>query len=269
MSPSVAAENEYSGSPAVRAIERAAPGFIPALGARSGAGLSALQARTTAASRELPTNSGDPVAVRGSNGVVIKLGLPFNEKAVDGEQQSDGTVVFDNQNGTSSVLVPKEGNSVAAVTVLADPSSPSRFDYDLSVPKGGTATLNDRGAVEMFDANGTFAGVIAPAWAKDATGKAVPTHYELKGLSLTQVVDHRSQPYAYPVVADPWLGVDLIDRFYWYGNDIKVHVTPMMGAVNESIAAGPGWMNLRPRPGAGSTSRRTGSNGSATRMGNS
>lgn len=107
MSPGVAAENEYSGNPAVRAIERAAPGFIPALGARSGAGLSALQARTTAASRELPTNSGDPVAVRGSNGVMIKLGLPFNEKAVDGEQQSDGTVVFDNQNGTSSVLVPK------------------------------------------------------------------------------------------------------------------------------------------------------------------
>lgn len=51
------------------------------------------------------------------------------------------------------------------------------------------------------------------------------------------------------VVADPWLGVDLIDRFYWYENDIKVHVTPIMGAVNESIAAGPGWDELKTKTG--------------------
>ena len=38
----------------------------------------------------------------------------------------------------------------------------------------------------------------------DADGKKVPTHYELRGDVLVQVVDHRSSDVAYPVTADPW-----------------------------------------------------------------
>lgn len=40
-------------------------------------------------------------------------------------------------------------------------------------------------------------------WAKDATGRPVPTSYRLEGDSLIQVVSF-SATTAFPVVADPW-----------------------------------------------------------------
>jgi hypothetical protein len=50
-------------------------------------------------------------------------------------------------------------------------------------------------------------GTVAPAWATDADGKAVPTHYEVEQGVLRQVVDLRGTD-AFPVVADPT---------YWWG----------------------------------------------------
>jgi len=57
--------------------------------------------------------------------------------------------------------------------------------------------------------------VVAPPWAKDAAGENVKTHYQLNGSVLTQTVEHQAPGVAYPVLADPWLGVDLIDHFQW------------------------------------------------------
>jgi hypothetical protein len=42
---------------------------------------------------------------------------------------------------------------------------------------------------------------VAPAWATDAEGRPVPTHFEVRGSALVQVVNHRGA--SYPVVADP------------------------------------------------------------------
>lgn len=44
--------------------------------------------------------------------------------------------------------------------------------------------------------------MIDASWALDANGKPVPTHYEVNGTTLTQVVEHAAGT-AYPVVADP------------------------------------------------------------------
>ena len=46
---------------------------------------------------------------------------------------------------------------------------------------------------------------IEPAWAKDAEGKSVPTHYEINGNTITQVVEF-DENTAFPVVADPAVG---------------------------------------------------------------
>ena len=40
-------------------------------------------------------------------------------------------------------------------------------------------------------------------WAKDANGQDVPTHYEIDGTIVTQIVEHKGDDVAYPVVADP------------------------------------------------------------------
>ena len=45
---------------------------------------------------------------------------------------------------------------------------------------------------------------VAPAWARDADGKPVPTRYELRGSDLVQVVEHTTGNFRYPVTADPW-----------------------------------------------------------------
>ncbi|WKB36474.1 hypothetical protein QS257_05045 [Terrilactibacillus sp. S3-3] len=48
--------------------------------------------------------------------------------------------------------------------------------------------------------------IFQPAWAKDANGNNVHTHYEVNGDTITQVID-TDNTTAYPVVADPnWGG---------------------------------------------------------------
>lgn len=55
----------------------------------------------------------------------------------------------------------------------------------------------------MLDRNRRELGRIAAPWARDATGRAVPTRYEIRGSTLVQVVEHRGGNVSYPVVADP------------------------------------------------------------------
>jgi hypothetical protein len=56
----------------------------------------------------------------------------------------------------------------------------------------------------------TLLGGIAPAWAKDATGNPVPTRFEVNGDSVTQVIEHDAT-FEYPIVADPWLNINLFE----------------------------------------------------------
>lgn len=92
----------------------------------------------------------------------------------------------------------------------ADSGAPGRFDYGLSLDPGSTLVIDADGVVEVLDASGAMTAGVAPAWAKDASGADVPTHYEVSGSTLTQVVDHSSPGIAYPVVADPFLGINLL-----------------------------------------------------------
>ncbi|MEA5455521.1 DUF2599 domain-containing protein [Sinomonas sp. JGH33] len=57
-------------------------------------------------------------------------------------------------------------------------------------------------------------GFSAP-WAKDANGAKVATHYEVRSDGLAQIIEHRGANVAYPVVADPYFGFDLIQSARW------------------------------------------------------
>ena len=70
----------------------------------------------------------------------------------------------------------------------------------------GSATVlvvHEDAGVQIFT---VFVGAIVPPWAEDATGQSLPTHYEITGQTLTQIVDHLAaiEP---PLVADAWLGI--------------------------------------------------------------
>ncbi|WP_188676343.1 hypothetical protein [Subtercola lobariae] len=95
---------------------------------------------------------------------------------------SDGIVSFDNNNDTSTVPVVKSDGSVEITTVIDNANAPATYAYPITVHGGGSVALNDDGTVSILNADGNWVAGIAPAWAKDATGGAVPTHYTVDGV---------------------------------------------------------------------------------------
>lgn len=150
---------------------------------------------------EVSTAAADGVSISAGEGVAT-IGLPFADKASSGSSTDPGTVTYDNGNSTSSVVLVHDTGSVQVATVIDSAAAPSRFDYRIDLPEASTLVLRDGGAAVIDDATGEVLGSFAAPWAKDSSGKDVPTRYELDGQTLTQVVDHDSS-FAYPVVADP------------------------------------------------------------------
>lgn len=169
------------------------------------------------------STAGTTVASDPSNGITLGSGssdisiqLPNADSADDAQAVSDGTVAYDNNDGSSTVPVLESDGSVQINTVIASSSAPTSYTYGISTPTGGSMSIDpDSGVVSIYNADGSWAGGVAAAWAKDADGNAVPTHYDVSGGQLTQVVDLSSPAITYPVVADPWLGIDLIDHTKW------------------------------------------------------
>lgn len=88
-----------------------------------------------------------------------------------------------------------------ALVRLTGPTAGKRYRF----PLAGAASLRHRadGSVAILDGKHRELAVIGAAWARDARGRAVPTHYDIQGRTLVQVVDHRRPGVAYPVIADP------------------------------------------------------------------
>lgn len=151
----------------------------------------------------LPKDAAKTIEVDSKDRSDISVSLPFAETAASAQVVAD-RVVYDNQNGSKTVPVPRGDGSMQINTVIESPSAPTAYPYTFSVP--GTAEVREEGGTVLFlDQDGKMLGGLAPAWAKDANGNSVPTHYEVSGTAVTQVVEH-GEGSAYPIVADPWLG---------------------------------------------------------------
>ena len=148
----------------------------------------------------------------------VAMGLPFASQASAAHSESASIVSYDNANSSSTVAVLKTDSSVQVNAVMMNASAPTSYVYPLTVPQGATTTLQPDGSVIVTAADGYPLGGIAPAWAKDAAGAAVPTHYELDGTLLTQVVTPTAGT-SYPVVADPYMGSNVIDHVKWVSRD--------------------------------------------------
>lgn len=150
----------------------------------------------------VPRDAEDGIRLAGGDEAETVIGLPFGQDASDAvESQLSGVIVFDNNNGSSTVPVVRDFG-VQISTLIENASAPQRYDYSLELPVGEQLRLNPDGSVSAVDAAG-MASIHVPApWAKDANGALVPTHYEVSGNVLTQVVDFTAVS-AFPVVADP------------------------------------------------------------------
>lgn len=152
----------------------------------------------------LPVSADDDAVIYGPNGT-LSIGLPF--KTGTRAELRDGLAGFDHGNGSWSVPIAQPDGSVQIAAVIESAAAPTEYRYSLSLPAGAEVRDID-GLVTFWNAAGTFLGGVAPAWALDAKGEVVPTSFRVEGNTLVQHVDH-GKASAYPVVADPWLGINL------------------------------------------------------------
>lgn len=123
-----------------------------------------------------------------------------------------GLTTYDNKNETHTVPLIYEDGSVQLNTVIESPTAPERYDYKIDLPDGAKM-FTEGEFVKITSNDGILLGLITPAWAQDANGQDVSTWYEVRENHLTQVVKH-SNTNTYPVVADPYLGINLFGHVY-------------------------------------------------------
>jgi hypothetical protein len=133
---------------------------------------------------------------------------PVLQTAGSGKALSpSGLAVYRNTADSSIAFSKASTGGNAGYAVITGPDAPTTYRFAFTVD-GTPAVLRPAagGGVDVLSAAGTFVNSVAPAWAKDATGAALPTSYSVNGNILTQTVAH--QGAVYPVVADPRVRCD-------------------------------------------------------------
>jgi hypothetical protein len=153
---------------------------------------------------QFPVNAGGVINVTNAIGDVSRsyeVGLPAGRRR--GQVVTSRNVVsYDNGDGTSTVSTVKADGSLAIGTTIGSASAPTEFAFPISNSGvGARLRIAADGSVDVSDRQGRILTHFLTPWAKDADGVDVPTHYEVKGNVLTQVVAHAG--FTYPVVADP------------------------------------------------------------------
>lgn len=162
----------------------------------------------------------DIVTSEGAGGIRIS-----NDRGQATVEGSSGTLVIEDSDGRTldigsreiatvdaaespnvdyAVTVNEAGN-VRVHSIIGDKSAPEEYSY--SFPGVDAIVLDSETGVAFLFAyvNGEpeLVGGVDVPWARDAKGVEVPTHFKVHGNVLTQVVEHKSGDFAYPITADP------------------------------------------------------------------
>jgi hypothetical protein len=207
-------------------------------------GVAAIDATVGGVEVTVPSDSSTPVSLVSPAGVSIDIALPFAKKESTAEVVTDGVVSYDNKNNSTTAVVVKNDGSVQLTSIIENAAAPSAYAYPLDLPQDVRLETQADGGILILDKAGNYIAGISPAWAKDANGAELSTHYLLDGTTLTQVVEHTSTAVAYPVVADPWLGMQLISSTSWSGNTLRVYPTDY-GRWGASLARSAAWDEVK------------------------
>jgi hypothetical protein len=161
-----------------------------------------------------PTDSG--VRLDGGRGLALRSNVGDVVVAPVGAGRATtartDVVVYAGADASHDFALTKAGRdapSNAAFAIAHRANAPTSYGFRFTV--GGMpaqlALIED--VVVVKDSQGRVANFVTPAWATDANGAPVPTHYDVSGDVLTQTVDHHGA--AYPVVADPAMACDWIN----------------------------------------------------------
>jgi len=187
----------------------------------------------------------------------LRVSLPNKESSTftgHAKVGKDNTVIYKDYQENTDVAVQALSGSVRILTILNDANAPTEYTYDINIPTDGHMKKLEDGSITILDKNKNFLGGFAPAWAVDKNGKKVPTHYEIRGNTLVQIVEHLSLNVTYPIVADPNFGINMIRKAKWRrwpkaGNgwyDYRLYVTPTAWArgIHAKWYGGEGWKQL-------------------------
>jgi hypothetical protein len=186
--------------------------------------------------------SGVVSATKTTAGGTVKIQVGTGSTGnTSGALAADGSVAYV-EPGPVDHAVQATTDGFRIHTVISGNNAPTEFTHAVTLPKGGRLVAErdmplpeggnreDTGdAVFIVDAAGKVLGGFSAPWAKDANGTALKTHYEVRSTSMVQIVDHRTAKVAYPVVADPYLGFDMIQSASWTYNSgygFTLAVTP-------------------------------------------
>lgn len=187
---------------------------------------------------QVPTDPTDKLSLEAEGGG-FSVSLPFSEQAEQAWVEKQGVVSYDNNNGSSTVPIVQNDGSVQINTVIVNDSAPREYEYAFTLDEGEKLRLAPDGSAYIEDESGSPVAFIAAPWAKDANGNAVTTRYEVRGSTLVQIVEH-SKSDAYPVVADPWLGIGLINGASWITRDSRGRTLVVTPSWFNRISAGDG-----------------------------
>ncbi|MGO4860156.1 DUF2599 domain-containing protein [Arthrobacter sp. 2MCAF14] len=163
----------------------------------------------------VPDRIGGAVTISQGLGKSISVGLPKVGSGESAAVSTDGAAVFGESGDSASLAVQAFDGGARIATVITSDAGAEVFDYPVSLPEGGSLKLVPEGGALAIDGAGSLMAAFAPAWAKDASGREVKTSYEVRGSTLRQVVKHHGRGFSYPIVADPYYGIDLIDHASW------------------------------------------------------
>jgi hypothetical protein len=136
--------------------------------------------------------SADGTITVSRRGVTVGISLPTNVDLGDADSAVDGTVVYAGADGESGAVVEAlEDGWVRLQSVIADVTAEHDLIYELTVTDGARLEIVETGAVVVWDVDGDFEAGLA--------------------------------------VADPWLGIALIDtvtRAWYSGQGYRYSVFP-------------------------------------------
>jgi hypothetical protein len=152
--------------------------------------------------------------VSGTGYVRIETAKPSGSITVDGQsarltletsakarsEQSGSDRAFGDVARDTDSVVRSDAGSVQIISIMRTRSAPKSQRYTLDLPVG-VRVASAGGGFVLFDTDGGIVGMIEAPWAKDATGRSLPTRYTVDGNALVQTTDTTGAKF--PVVADP------------------------------------------------------------------
>lgn len=170
--------------------------------------------------------------------VGLEVNLPTEVVATKVTVAKDGTVVYEPSGGGASAAVQiLDNGAVRLQTITPDARGPREFTYTFG---GNVRPVEGAdGAIDLVADYGTVAvtvGSIGSAWAADATGAPVASHYRIVGNSLVQVIEP-SAAAVYPIVADPatyyawWGDIVFFNRAETHRIAVSSDVATLLGAL--------------------------------------